>query len=85
MVGHPDQHIDPEVPFLDRGLVGRQIAIDHEQVHHVAADGVRDKPFEALSSVIELAVFFDMGISGVGTDPGHGMASPLSLFVTSGK
>jgi hypothetical protein len=32
MGGHPDQHVYPEIPFFNRGLVSRKIAIDDEEV-----------------------------------------------------
>jgi hypothetical protein len=65
VVGHLDQHVDPKVPFLDCGLVSGQIAVDHEEVN-ARLDGVCDKPFQALSSVGEVAVFIKMEITSVG-------------------
>ena len=64
VVGHFDQPVDPEVPFLNRGLVGREVAIDHKEIN-ARADGVCDKPFQALSGVGEVAVFIEVKITGV--------------------
>jgi hypothetical protein len=43
VVGHFDQHVDPEVSFLDRSLVRGEITVDHKQVN-VRPDGIRGKP-----------------------------------------
>jgi hypothetical protein len=64
VVGHFDEPVDPEVPFLNRGLVGRQVAVDHKEVN-ARADGVCDKPFQALGGVGEVAVFIEVEITSV--------------------
>jgi hypothetical protein len=64
VVGHFDQHVDPEVPFLDRGLVGREVAVDHKEVN-ARPDGIRDKPFQTLAGVGEVAVFIEVEITRV--------------------
>jgi hypothetical protein len=64
MVGHLDQPVDPEVPFLNRGFVRREVAVDHKEVN-AGTDGIRDKPFQALRGVGEVAVFIEVKITGV--------------------
>ena len=64
VVGHFDQPVDPEVPLLNRGLVGREVAIDHKEVN-VRLDGICDKPLQALGGVCEVAVFIEVEITGV--------------------
>jgi hypothetical protein len=44
VVGHFDQPVDPEVPFFNCGLVGREVAVDHKEVN-AGTDGICDKPF----------------------------------------
>jgi hypothetical protein len=39
VVGHLDQPVDPHVPFLDRGLVRRKVAVDHKEVN-ARPDGI---------------------------------------------
>jgi hypothetical protein len=70
VIGHFDQPVDPEVPFLNRGLVSREVAVDHKKVN-VRLDGIRDKPFQALSGVGEVAVFIEVEITGVSESQGH--------------
>jgi hypothetical protein len=65
VVGHFDQPVDPEVPFLNRGLVGCEIAVDHKEVNP-RPDGICDKPFQALSGVGEVAIFIKVKITSVG-------------------
>jgi hypothetical protein len=64
VVGHFDQPIDPEVPFLNGGLVRREITVDHKEVN-ARPDSICDKPFQALSGVGEVAVFIEVKITGV--------------------
>jgi hypothetical protein len=64
VVGHFDHHVDPEVPFLDCGLVGREVAVYHKEVN-ARLDGISDKPFQALGGVGEVAVFIEVKITGV--------------------
>jgi hypothetical protein len=64
VVGHFDQPVDPEVPFLNRGLVGREVAIDHKKVD-TRLDGICDKPFQALGGVGKVVVFIEVKITGV--------------------
>jgi hypothetical protein len=64
VVGHFDQPIDPEVPFFNRGLVGREVAVDHKEVN-ARPDGICDKPFQTLRGVGEVAVFIEVQITGV--------------------
>jgi hypothetical protein len=71
VVGHFDQPVDPEVPFLYRGLIGREVAVDHKEIN-ARLDGICDKPFQALSGVGEVAVLIEMKITGVSKSQGHG-------------
>jgi len=64
VVGHFDQPVDPEVPFLNCGLVGREIAVDHKEVN-ARLDGICDKPFQTMCGVGEVAVFIEVEIAGV--------------------
>jgi hypothetical protein len=64
VVGHFDQPVDPEVPFLDRGLVGDEVAVDHKAVN-ARPDGICDKPFQTLSGVGEVVVLVEVEIAGV--------------------
>jgi hypothetical protein len=64
VVGHFDQSVDPEVPFLNRGLVGREVAVDHKEVN-ARPDGICDKPFQTLRGVGEVTVFIEVKITGV--------------------
>jgi hypothetical protein len=64
VVGHFDQPVDPEVSFLNHGLVGREVAVDHKEVN-VRLDGICDKPFQTLRGVGEVAVFIEVEITGV--------------------
>jgi hypothetical protein len=64
VVGHLDQPVDPEVPFFNRGLVGREVAVDHKKVN-AGTDGICDKPFQTLRGVSEVAVFIEVKITGV--------------------
>jgi hypothetical protein len=64
VVGHFDQPIDPEVPFLNRGLVGREVAVDHKEVN-TRLGGVCDKPLQTLRGVGEVAIFIEVEITGV--------------------
>jgi hypothetical protein len=64
VVGHFDQPVDPEVPFLNRGLVRCEIAIDHKEVN-ARLDGICDKPLQALSGVNEVAVLIEVKITSV--------------------
>jgi hypothetical protein len=64
VVGHFDQHIDPEVPFLNRGLIRREVAVDHKKVY-ARPDGICDKPFKTLRGVSEVAVFIEVEITSV--------------------
>jgi hypothetical protein len=64
VVGHLDQHVHPEVPFLDCGFVRREVAVDHKEVN-ARPDGICDKPFQALSGIGEVAVFIEVEITGV--------------------
>jgi hypothetical protein len=65
VVGHFNQPVDPEVPFLNCCLVGREVAVDHKEVN-AGPDGICDKPLQALSGVGEIAVFIEGEITGVG-------------------
>jgi hypothetical protein len=65
VVGHFDQPVYPEVPFLNRGLVGCEVAVDHKEVN-ARPDGICDKPFQALRGVGEVAIFIEVKITGVG-------------------
>src|SRR5579859_4241050 len=62
MIGHPNQHVDPQIPFLDGCFVGRKIAIDDEDVG-IGTDGVRHKPFQTLCGITEVAVLIEMHIT----------------------
>jgi hypothetical protein len=64
VIGHFDQSVDPEVPFLNRGLIRREVAIDYKEVN-ACPDGICDKPFQALSGIREVAAFVEMKITGV--------------------
>jgi hypothetical protein len=64
VVGHFDQPVDPEVPFLNRGLVGCEVAVDHKEVN-ARTDGICDKPFNTPGGVGEVAVFIEVEITGV--------------------
>jgi hypothetical protein len=64
VVGHFDQPIDSEVPFLDRCLVGYEAAVNHKEVN-ASPDGICDKPFQTMSGVSEVAVFIEVKIAGV--------------------
>jgi hypothetical protein len=64
VVGHFDQPVDPEVTFLNRGLVGCEVTVDYKEVN-VRADGICDKPFQTLRGVGEVAVFVEVKITGV--------------------
>jgi hypothetical protein len=64
VVGHFDQHVNPEVPFLNCRLVRREVTVDHSEVN-ARPDGICDKPFQALGGVGEVAVFIEMEITGV--------------------
>jgi hypothetical protein len=33
VIGHFDQAVDPEVPFLNRGFVGCEVTVDHKKVN----------------------------------------------------
>jgi hypothetical protein len=59
-----NKYIDPEVPFLNRGLVGREVAVDHKQAN-ARADGICKEPFQTLRGVGEVAVFIEVKITGV--------------------
>jgi hypothetical protein len=65
VVGHFDQPVNPCVPFLNRGLVGREVAIDYNEVN-ARPDGICDKPFQAPGGVGEVAVFIQVEITSVG-------------------
>jgi hypothetical protein len=64
VVGHLDQAVNPEVPFFNGALVGREVAVDHKEVN-ARLDGICDKPFQALIGVGEVAVFIEVKITGV--------------------
>jgi hypothetical protein len=64
VVGHFDQPIDPEVPFLDCGLVGCEVAVDHKEVN-ARMDGIGDKAVQAVGGVTKVAVFIEMKIASV--------------------
>jgi hypothetical protein len=64
VVGHFDQPVDPEVPFLNRGLVGCEVAVDYKEVN-ARADGICDKPFQTLRGVSEVAVLIEVKIISV--------------------
>jgi hypothetical protein len=64
VVGHPDQHVDPKVSFLDGGLVRREVTTDNEKVR-LGKDCVSDEPFQTLCSILEVSVFLDVYISAV--------------------
>jgi hypothetical protein len=64
VVGHLDQHVHPEVPFLDCGFVRREVAVDHKEVN-ARPDGICDKPFQTLRGVGEVTVFIEVKITGV--------------------
>jgi len=64
VVGHFDQPVDPEVPFLNGGLVRREVAVDHKEIN-VRPDGICDKPFQTLRGVGEVVVFSEVKIAGV--------------------
>jgi hypothetical protein len=63
VVGHFDQPVDPEVPFLDRCLVGRKVAVDYKEVN-ARPDGIGDKPFQTLRGIGEVVVFIEVEITG---------------------
>jgi hypothetical protein len=63
VVGHFDQHVN-QVPFLNRGLVGREVAVDYKEIN-ARPDGICDKPFQTLRGVGEVAVFLEVEITGV--------------------
>jgi hypothetical protein len=64
VVGHFDQHVNPEVPFHDCGLVGREVTVDYKEVN-AHPDGICDKPFQTMCGVSEVAVFIDVKITRV--------------------
>jgi hypothetical protein len=64
VVGHLDQPIDPEVPFLDCGLIGREVAVDHKEVN-ARPDSICEKPLQTLGGVGEVTVFIEVKITGV--------------------
>jgi hypothetical protein len=64
VVGHFNQPVDPEVPFLNRGLIGREVAVDHKEIN-ARPDGICDKPLQTLRGVSEVAVFIEVKITGV--------------------
>jgi hypothetical protein len=64
VVGHFDQHIDPEVSFLNCGLVGCEVSVDHKEVN-ACLDGICNKPFQTLGGIGEVAIFIEMEITGV--------------------
>jgi hypothetical protein len=64
VVGHFDQAVDPEITFLNRCLVGCELAVDHKQVN-ARPNGICDKPFQALRSVSEITVFIEVKIASV--------------------
>ncbi len=70
MVGHFDQPVDPEVPFLNRGLVGREVAVDYKQVC-LLADSVIHEPTQAPNGVTKISVFLQMYVSAVVDAEGH--------------
>ena len=61
MVSHPDQHIDPEVAFLDGRLVGGEVAVYHEQIC-LGLNCVRGIPLEALRGVAGIVIFIHVEI-----------------------
>jgi len=65
VAGHFDQPVDPEVPFPDRGLVGCEVAVEYKEVN-ARADGICDKPLQAVGGVGEVAVFIEVKIASVG-------------------
>jgi hypothetical protein len=62
--GHFDEPVDPKVPFLDRGLVGCEVAVGHKEVNARPA-GICDKPSHTLRGVAERVVFIEVKITGV--------------------
>jgi hypothetical protein len=64
VVGHFNQPVDPEVPFVNRGLVGREVAVDHKEVN-APLDGICGKPLHTLSGVGEVVVFIEVEMTGV--------------------
>ena len=64
VIGHFDQHINPQVSFPNGGLVGCEVAVDHKEVS-VRLDGICNKLSQALGGVGEVAVFIEMKITGV--------------------
>jgi hypothetical protein len=64
VVGYLDQHVNPKVPFFNRGLVGCEVTVDHKEVN-ACLDGICTKPFQALGGVSEVAVFIEVEITGV--------------------
>jgi hypothetical protein len=65
VVGHIDQPVDPEIAFLNCGLVGCQVAVDHKEIN-ARPHGICDKPFQALGGVSEVVIFLEMEITSVG-------------------
>jgi hypothetical protein len=57
VVGHPDQCVYPDVAFLDRRFVGRQIAVYDEEVR-MRLNCVPHKPLQTPSGVGEVVIFF---------------------------
>ena len=76
VVGHLDQPVDPHVPFLDRGLVRRKVAVDHKEVN-TRPDGICDKPFQTLSGVGEVVILFQMYVTQMCADEVHDERAPF--------
>ena len=79
VIGHFDKPVNPEVSFLDCGLVGREVAVDYKEVN-ARLDGIYDKPFQTLGDVGEVPVFIQVEIASVGHSQKH--MTPLSCHAS---
>src|SRR5947208_153167 len=73
-VRHANDHVDPQVPFLDRGLVSSQVTVDHKQIRTLANTVVHE-PLQALSGVAEVPILLEVNVAAVADAEGHAEAS----------
>jgi hypothetical protein len=68
--------VNAEVPYLDRALVCREVAVHSREVN-TCADGICDKPLQTSRWIAEVAVFFQVGVAGMSQSERH--AGPLFM------
>ena len=76
MVGHPDQHVYPDVAFIDGRLIGRQISVYDEQVG-MRLHRIPHKPLQTLGRIGKVVIFLQVYVTQMCANEIHSKYAPF--------